>query len=115
MANIYPNTRIAVHNNQTPTDKRWCVKHGTLVYCQNRDIRFPLVWEVKDHTMTHGQSVMKNWVIIVDTSSEARRKNAEFEESLKTPLGPDLYMKDFGTSYIYFFALLLGAYSKSSF
>ena len=101
MVKIYPSTRAAVHNNQAPTDKRWCVKNGTLVNCENRDIRFPSLWEVKDHPKTHGQSVTRNWVIIMDTSSEARQKNAEFEGSLKTPLGPDSYMKDYGMLYFF--------------
>ena len=97
--NVYPSTRTVVHNDEIPTDKRSCVRNGTPVHCQNRDIRFPTVWEVKDHPKTHGRFVKKNWVILVDTSKEARLAASIFEASLTTPLGPDARMKEYGRSF----------------
>ena len=93
---LYPSTRTATHDYQSPSDKRLCVKNETPVHCENRDIRFPMVWEVEDHPMNHGTSAKKIWVILMDTSKDARRVRSEFESTLPTPLGPDALMKDFG-------------------
>jgi hypothetical protein len=97
--NIYPCTRTTVHTYDVPTDRRSCVKDGTLISCEHRDVRFPLVWEVKTHPKTHSKFVTKNWVIIIDTSKEARLATSKFEAELNTPLGPDACMKEYGISH----------------
>jgi hypothetical protein len=93
---VYPSTRAAVHDYQIPADNRFRVKDGTLIRCKNRDIRFPIVWEVNDHPMTHSKHVNKIWVILMDTSDKGRREMSKFESILTTPLGPDALMNDFG-------------------
>ena len=93
---IYPDDRAAVHDYRIPSDNRLCVKNGTPVRCPNRDIRFPMVWEVDNHPKSHSRFVKKIWVILMDTSKEARHASSIFEASLKTPLGPDECMKDYG-------------------
>jgi hypothetical protein len=93
---VYPSTRTAVHDYRIPADNRFRVKDGTPICCENRDIRFPIVWEVNDHPLTHSTFVNKIWVIIIDTSDEGRRAMSKFESILTTPLGPDALMKDFG-------------------
>jgi hypothetical protein len=93
---IYPSTRTTVHNYEIPADKSLCVKNGTPVQCENRDIRFPVLWEVQHHPLSHGSFVKTNWVALMDTSEEGRRSRSIFESSLTTPLGPDAFMKDFG-------------------
>lgn len=93
---VYPSTRTAVHNFQIPADKRFCVKNGTPVRCENRDIRFPKVWKVEDHPLVHGSYTETIWVILVDTSDEGRAAASKFESTLTTPLGPDALMKEFG-------------------
>ena len=95
---IYPATCTTVHDYRIPTDKCSCVRNGTPVHCQNRDIRFPTLWEVKNHPKTHGRFVTKIWVMFVDTSKEARLAASKFEASLTTPLGPDARMKEYGRS-----------------
>ena len=92
----YPSTRTAVHDYRIPAENRLHVKGGTPVYFENRDIRFPIVWEVKDHPKSHGIFVKKNWVLLMDTSDEGRRAMSVFESTLSTPLGPDALMKGFG-------------------
>jgi hypothetical protein len=94
--NVYPSTRTRVHTYQIPSDNLLCVKDGTPVRRQNRDVRFPTVWEVKTHPKTHGRFVTKIWVILIDTSQEARLAASTFEGSLGTPLGPDYRMKEYG-------------------
>ena len=93
---IYPSTRNEVHKYPMPSDKRLCVKDGTPVRRENRDVRFPTVWEVKTHPKTHGKFVKKIWVILIDTSKEARDAASMFEASLTTPLGPNSRMKEYG-------------------
>jgi hypothetical protein len=94
--NIYPRSRTAIHTYQIPSDNALCVKDGTLVRRENRDIRFPTVWEVKTHPKIHGRFVKKIWVILINTSREARLAASRFEASLTTPLGPDCRMKQYG-------------------
>ena len=94
---VYPATRTQVHMNIQPNDKAWCVRGGRPIYVPNRDIRFPLIWEVDAHPLTHGNHT--SWVIILDTSKEARRERALFQAELTTPLGPQNFMSHFGMFY----------------
>lgn len=93
---VYTTTCTDVHTPQIPIDNRLCVRDGTPVRCENRDVRFPTVWEVKTHPKTHGKFVKKIWIILIDTSKEARLAASIFEASLTTPLGPDSRMKEYG-------------------
>lgn len=93
---MYPEDRVASHHYQIPADRRLCVKDGIPIACPNRDVRFPMVWEVKYHPKSHSGFVTKNWVVLMDTSEEARRVTGIFDASLKTPLGPDAFMEDYG-------------------
>src|SRR5271163_1382665 len=99
---IYPKTRTIVHNNKLPEENAWRVRDGRPINNPNRDIRFPLVWDVDSHPLTHGNH--KTWVIIVDTSREARRQRSLCQAELTTPLGPQRFMSDFGK---FFFGFVL--------
>lgn len=91
---VYPSTRTKVHSGQLPNDKLWHVKGGTPLNVANRDNRFPLIWAVQSHPFT--PSKYTTWVIIMDTSEEARRERSKFEAELTTPLGPDRFMDHYG-------------------
>ena len=107
---VYPSTRTAVHDYQIPADNRMRVKNGNPVRCENRDIRFPIVWEVNDHPLSHGSFVEVNWVILMDTSDNARRAMSTFESTLATPLGPHAFMKEYGKHLSRAFRLMLNAW-----
>jgi hypothetical protein len=106
---LYPSTRTAAHDYKIPAEKALCIKNGTPVQCENRDIRFPVVWEVTRHPLCHSSFVKTIWVILMDTSDEARQSMSIFESSLTTPLGPDAFMKDFGKQFPASYQTLLTA------
>ena len=97
---IYPNSRTEVYGNTPPKEKAWTVKGGRPINVPNRDIRFPLIWEVDYHPLTQGNNT--SWVIIMDTSKEARRQRSLFQSELTTPLGPDQFMPHFGKRFLCF-------------
>jgi hypothetical protein len=102
---VYPKTRTVVHDNKRPEENAWCVRDGRPINVPYRDIRFPLVWEVDSHPLTHGDH--KSWVIILDTSKEARHQRSLFQAELTTPLGPQRYMDHFGNFFCFLLIFLL--------
>jgi hypothetical protein len=80
-----------------PTDKRFVVDHGCLVYYERCDKRFPYLYEVSSHPLVHNtQAVKRILVYIIDTDPAALKTIADWEDTLGIPLGPDATMDEHG-------------------
>jgi hypothetical protein len=93
----YPTDRTMCMSKDGPIDPRFRVPGGTLLYKQERDARFPYIYEIATHTLVHSPEFIKRILIhVVDTSIEARKARAKYELKLLVPLGPDAYMENYG-------------------
>lgn len=97
MPAFYPINRTTCMNEEGPSDHRFRVEGGSLLYLPRRDSRFPYLYSVPTHSLVHSPLYIKKILIhIVDTSSEARKKCAKFDSTLSVPLGPDALMEEYG-------------------
>ena len=101
---LYLKSQTIVHDDKLPEENAWRVRDGQPINVPHHDILFPLVWEVDSHPLTHGDH--KSWVIIVDTSREARHQRSLFQAELTTPLGPQRDMYHFGIFFLLIFLLM---------
>ena len=80
-----------------PTDHRFKIHGGTLLYNTERDAHFPYIYKVDTHALVHSTEYIKTILIhIVDTSINARMTRATFAQTLSVPLGPDAVMNEYG-------------------
>jgi len=80
-----------------PSDTRYRVPGGSLLYSPHRDARFPYLYAVPTHELVHSpEYITKILVHVVDTSDDARVARAKFEKTLSVPLGPNGLMKKYG-------------------
>jgi hypothetical protein len=94
---IYPIDRTACMTVDGPTDRRFQITDGTLLYNPERDARFPYIYKIPTHALVHSPKHIKTILVhIVDTSIEARIARANYEKTLSVPLGPDKFMDNYG-------------------
>jgi hypothetical protein len=93
----YPIDRPSCMRKDGPADSRFQIPGGKLLYNQERDARFPYIYEITSHALVHSPNYIKKILIcIVDTSIDARVKCAKFEKTLSVPLGPNAVMDNYG-------------------
>ncbi len=86
-------------SKEGPTDPRFQIPGGTLLYHPERDERFPYLYEIPSHILVHSPEYIKKILIrVMDTSIDARKALATFEKTLSVPLGPDADMTNYGPS-----------------
>jgi hypothetical protein len=92
----YPRDGSMYMNAYGPSDRRFEITDGALLYDCNRDGRFPYIYEIKKHALVHSHHFDYIWIHVVDTSEEARIRHGEFADSLSVPLGPEALMEKYG-------------------
>jgi hypothetical protein len=98
MPACYPTDLSAYMSPEGPSDPRFRIPGGTLLYHPQRDARFPYLYRISTHALVHSPDHFKMILIhIVDTSVDARIRCAQFDEILSVPLGPNALMNDYGT------------------
>ena len=98
MPPLYPVDRTTCMSEEGPSDPRFRVQGGHLLYLPMRDSRFPYLYSVPTHSLVHSPLYIKKILIhIVDASCNARIECAKFDRTLSVPLGPDALMKEHGT------------------
>jgi hypothetical protein len=94
----YPRDRSACMSQEGPSDCRFRIPGGVLQHHPERDVRFPYIYRISTHALVHSPDHFKTILIrVVDTSVEARIRNAQFVDSLSVPLGPNSLMDKHGT------------------
>ena len=94
----YPIDRSSCMSKDGPADPRFRIPGGVLQYNSKRDARFPYIYRISTHALVHSPDHIKTILIrVVDTSTEARIRCAEFDKTLSVPLGPNALMKEYGT------------------
>ena len=97
MPSHYPPDRSACMRKDGPSDQRYRIAGGKLLYSQHRDVRFPHLYELPTHALVHSRDFIKNILVhVVDTTVDARVIRAEFVDSLSVPLGPNELMETYG-------------------
>jgi hypothetical protein len=98
MPATYPADRSTYMSKEGPTDPRFRILGGELLYHPKRDGRFPYLYRIPTHALVHSPDHFKTILIrVVDTSVEARIRSAQFEQKLSVPLGPNALMDEYGT------------------
>ena len=98
MPSSYPVNRTSCMNKEGPSDPRFRVLGGHLLYLPTRDSRFPYLYSLPTHSLVHSPQYIKKILIhIVDTSCDARMERAKFDRMLSVPLGPNALMVSFST------------------
>jgi hypothetical protein len=98
MPALYPADLSACMHQEGPSDHRFRIPEGVLLYHPQRDIRFPYLYRISTHALVHSPNHFKTILIrIVDTSVKARIHSAQFDNTLSVPLGPNSLMKEYGT------------------
>ena len=93
----YPIDRFSCMTNDGPTDPRFQIPGGTLLYNAERDVRFPYIYKISSHALVHSPQYIQTILIhVAETAIEARVARANFETSLSVPLGPDAIMDKYG-------------------
>jgi hypothetical protein len=93
----YPMDRFLCMTKDGPTDGRFRIPGGTLLYNAERDVRFPYIYKLDTHALVHSTEYIKTILIhVVDTSINARETRAKFAHTLSVPLGPDAVMNKYG-------------------
>ena len=93
----YPRDGSAYMNKDGPDNSLFRIANGTLLYNAKRDARFPYIYEIPKHAHVHSpQHIKKILIHIVDTSQSDRITRAEFEKTLRVPLGPNDLMETYG-------------------
>ena len=98
MSATYPPDLSTCMSKEGPSDGRFCIPEGILLYHPQRDARFPYIYQISTHALVHSPDHFKTILIrIVDTSIKARVDCARFHEKLSVPLGPNTLMNEYGT------------------
>lgn len=93
----YPPDRSACMSREGPSDHRFRIAGGVLLYHPKRDARFPYLYRISTHALVHSPDLIKTILIrVVDTSIKARVDCAQFDKKLSVPLGPNALMHDYG-------------------
>lgn len=87
-----------------PSDKRFVVPGGTLLYHPNRDDRHPYMYTVENHPLDTRVERFKGRMIVFiqDTSKDAIDRLRAFESELRIPVGPDHTIPELGMFYMQF-------------
>ena len=94
----YPTDRSTCMSQEGPSDLRFRIPGGILLYNAQRDARFPYIYRISTHALVLSPDHFKSILIrIVDTSIEARIHRAQFVDTLSVPLGPNALMDEYGT------------------
>ena len=97
MPSHYPPDRSACMHKDGPSDQRYRIAGGKLLYDQHRDIRFPHLYELPMHALVHSRNFIKNILVhVVDTTVDARVIRTEFIDTLSVPLGLNKLMEAYG-------------------
>ena len=97
MSANYPRDRIACRNKDGPTDPRFRIPGGTLIYKQYHDARFPYLYTILMHALVHLPKYIKEILIhIIDTLVDDRKACANFGKRLSIPLGLNVLMEKYG-------------------
>ena len=98
MPACYPTDCVSCMRKDGPSDRRFRVDGGTLLYNSRRDARFPYLYRVPTHSQVHSPEYIKKILIhIVDTADDARIARAKFDKTLSVPLGPNALMEKYGS------------------
>ena len=83
-----------------PSDPALVVKDGNLLFHQQRDCRFPYLYQVSSHPMVDemiDKTVIKTILVYIqDTEPAALKRLLDFENTLFVPLGPNESMLGLG-------------------
>lgn len=97
MAAIHPSNCSTHMHKDGPTNPRFHVAGGKLLYSPHRDTHFPYLYTVPTHELVHSPKYLtKILVHVVDTSVDARVDRAKFANTLSVPLGPNVLMEKYG-------------------
>ena len=92
-----PSQRSSYMNEEGPTDPRFRIPNGKLLYNATRNARLPYIYEISTHILVHSpQHIKKILIHVVDPSEKARMAHANLESSLVVPLGPNKLMAKYG-------------------
>jgi hypothetical protein len=98
MPEAYPLDRSECMNQEGPSDPRFRIPGGILLYHPQRDSHFPYIYRISTHTLVHSPAHFHTILIrVVDTSIKARIRCAEFNKTLSVSLGHNLLMNEYGT------------------
>ena len=90
-------------NKEGPANHQFQIPNGKLLYNPNRNASLPYIYEIPSHALVHSPQHIKRVLIhIVDPSEKARIAQANFESTLKVPLGPNNLMAKYGQYIIVF-------------
>jgi hypothetical protein len=99
MPATYPMDRSDFMSPEGPSDTRFRIQEGVLLYHPKRDARFPYIYRISSHALVHSPAHIRIILIrVVDTSIDARISRAQFDKTLSLPLGPNALMEEYGTS-----------------
>ena len=97
MPATYPSDLSTCMSPEGPSDPRFCIPGGVLLYHPQRDARFPYLYRLSTHALVHSPDHIKTILIrVVDTSVNARIDRAQFDKKLSVPLGPNALMNEYG-------------------
>ena len=103
-----PSEPSSYMNKEGPANSRFQIPNGKLLYDPNRNASLPYIYEIPSHALVHSPQHIKRILIhIVDTSEKARTAQANFESTLKVPLGPNDLMAKYGQYIIFFFFFIV--------
>jgi hypothetical protein len=98
VAQVYPSDWSTSMNQEGPSDRRFRIPGGALLYHPLRDARFPYIYRILSHPLVHSPQHFTTILIrVVDTSIKARISRAQFDKTLTVPLGPNSLMNEYGT------------------
>ena len=101
MAAVDPTEHFTCMCKDGPTDTRFHVPGGELLYSSQRGARFPYLHKVSTRTLVHKPEFLTTILVhVVDTSVDARIERAKFTNTLSVPLGPNILMKKYGNCFI---------------
>ena len=92
----YPRDVTEYMNKHGPTDSRFRIPDGRLLYNEKRDARLPYIYEIPTHYLVHSPHIKRILIHIVDTNQETRIHRAKYETTLSVPLGPNELMDKYG-------------------
>ena len=100
MAAVDPSECFTCMCKDGPTNTRFHVPGGELLYSSQRDVCFPYLYKVSTHTLVHKLEFLTTILVhIVDTSVDAHIEHAKFANTLLVPLGPHILMKKYSNCF----------------
>ena len=86
MPATYPTDRSDFMSPEGPSDTRFRIQEGVLLYHPKRDARFPYIYRISSHALVHSPAHIRIILIrVVDTSIDARISRAQFDKTLSLP------------------------------